>query len=194
MELSLDITAAAAQIRALDRRSPLDIGRALLELRPQIAHGAWLPFLAECAISDQTALNYMQVARQVEAVPELAGMLPSYLYSGVRYTKKGFRGETTLRHAIAANLREQGAVVREQVATAAGIADIVTDSAVYEVKFFLSRLVIFEAIGQVLLYRQALNPSLRAIVVGFRDPRSDIASLVPYAKQATVEVMFWGDE
>ena len=194
METSLNMTAAAEQIRELDGRSPLEIGRVLLELRRHVAHGAWLPFLAECAITDQTALNYMRVARQVEAVPELADMLPSYLYSGVRYTKKGFRGETTLRHAIAVKLTAQDKIVREQVPSAVGIADIVTDVAVYEVKFFLSRLVFFEAIGQVLMYRQALDPSLRAVVVGFRDPRSDITDLVPYAQKFGVDVLFWGED
>jgi hypothetical protein len=189
------MTAAAARIRDLDRRSPLDIGRALLEMRPQIPHGAWLPFLADCDITDQTALNYMRVARQVAAVPELAEILPSHLYrsGGVRYSKKGFRGEVVLCHAIAAALAGQGECVREQVRTPAGIADIVTDTAVYEIKFFLSRLVFFEAIGQALIYRQASDPSLRAVVVGFRDPRSDIADLVPHAQQLGVEVLFWGE-
>lgn len=54
---------------------------------------------------------------------------------------------------------------RYQVQCDAGIADIVTDDAVIEVEYTLSRSKAFEAIGQVLAYRQAINPFAKAEIV-----------------------------
>jgi hypothetical protein len=63
-------------------------------------------------------------------------------------------------------LEADGRHVRRQVQCYAGIADVVTEEAIYEVKLDLSRPNIFQAVGQVLLYRQAINPNLKPYIAG----------------------------
>jgi hypothetical protein len=67
----------------------------------------------------------------------------------------------------------------------AGQADIVTSDAVYEVKHLLTKENIFKAIGQVLLYRECINPSANAIIVGID---GGIKSLIPSINQLGVKV------
>lgn len=71
-----------------------------------------------------------------------------------------------------------------------GRADIVTDEAVYEVELTLTRAKRFEAIGQVLIYRQSINPDLKAIVIGCRS-RENIEAIIENAKAIGVEVQTW---
>lgn len=97
--------------------------------------------------------------------------------------------EAALTQAFAAHLVSRGERVAVQVTCAVGIADVVTDRAVYEVKFYLTRNNVINALGQVLLYRQAINPALRAVIVGFEVPSVPLDALVHYANQLGVEVM-----
>ncbi len=73
-----------------------------------------------------------------------------------------------------------------------GRADIVTPDAVYEIKEELSPRGLFFAIGQVLMYRQCLNPKARAVIIGRR--AGDIEPLITIANQLGVEVEFFHDE
>src|SRR6266542_1857078 len=79
------------------------------------------------------------------------------------------RSEPELRQLIVQALRASGIAVEEQVVCQAGAADIVTvrRDAVIEIKLALTRKAIQWAVGQVLLYRAAINPAARAIVVGY---------------------------
>lgn len=79
---------------------------------------------------------------------------------------------------------------RQQVACASGIADIVTDYAVIEVKVTLDRDTLFRAIGQVLSYRQSINPALRAQIIALYidDNAKEIAES---ARALGVEVIEW---
>jgi hypothetical protein len=74
------------------------------------------------------------------------------------------------------------------------MADLVTArrDAVIEVKLDLSRKQLYTAIGQVLLYRAAINPSARAIVVGYAT--EETAGLVDWAAELGVEVICWNAE
>ena len=55
---------------------------------------------------------------------------------------------------------------QRQVPSLVGIADIVTKTAIYEIKYLLNRQTIFHALGQVLLYRACLCPDATPILVG----------------------------
>lgn len=66
--------------------------------------------------------------------------------------------ERDIEISFAGYLREKGLNPRRQVQCWCGTADIVTDDAIYEVKKNLDRESLFRAIGQVLLYRMAINP------------------------------------
>jgi hypothetical protein len=75
--------------------------------------------------------------------------------------------EKRLEREFGENLASQGIPVQYQVPCEYGIADIVTPDAIYEIKASLARSTLHKAISQVLLYRNCLNPSAKAIVVGY---------------------------
>lgn len=47
-----------------------EAGDALIEARANCGHGEWLPFLADCTVSERTALRYMKLARYAIEHPE----------------------------------------------------------------------------------------------------------------------------
>jgi DNA-binding Xre family transcriptional regulator len=102
------------------------------------------------------------------------------------------RSEPTLRAAIAKTLRAHGLAVEEQVACAAGAADLVTTrrDAIYEAKLFLSRKALQQAVGQLMLYRASINPAARMIVVGY--PTPETAALRPHIEALGIEVVELG--
>src|SRR5215218_503760 len=99
------------------------------------------------------------------------------------------RSEPALRAAIAQTLRAHGIAVDEQVGCAAGAADLVTArrDAIYEAKLFLSRKALQQAVGQLVLYRQAINPAARAIIVGYAT--AETAALRPTITAIGIEVV-----
>lgn len=81
--------------------------------------------------------------------------------------------EADIEWNIAHRLRSQGIrPVETQVRTPAGIADIVTPTTVYEVKLSLTRVSLFQAVGQVSLYARELERPTR-IIVGAWTPDTD---------------------
>lgn len=98
------------------------------------------------------------------------------------------RDERALELRIAAHLRAQGYTVRQQVRSRAGRVDIVIDDAVIEVEYYLSRAKLFEAVGQVLLYRQAINPNARALVMA---AAAEEGLPIDVAHELGVEVVLW---
>ena len=99
--------------------------------------------------------------------------------------------EAGLLSEVAAHFQANGIQVDCEVVCAAGIVDMVTRSrdAVFEVKFSLSRANLFHAVGQVLLYRQAINPDARAIIIGRQTGAT--SQLRPFIEQLGVELMLW---
>ena len=96
--------------------------------------------------------------------------------------------EKQIEKTLIKRLKNQGIPADPQFPCSAGIADIVTPSAIYEIKLRLTRDSLFHAIGQVLLYRESIDPSRQAIVVGVN---SGIDDLIPLAKKIGVEVELW---
>jgi DNA-binding Xre family transcriptional regulator len=64
-------------------------------------------------------------------------------------------------------------------------------TAIIEVKWQLTRAALYQAIGQVLLYRSCLNPDARAIIVGYET--RETVTLVPHIAALGVEVVCWRD-
>lgn len=95
--------------------------------------------------------------------------------------------------ALIKQLEKRGKHPRPEVKTAAGFADIVTDTAVYAVVEDLTTSALREAINEVTAHRQALGSSLRAIVVGQRSGE-DISAELEEASQQDVSVQFWGEQ
>lgn len=115
---------------------------------------------------------------------------PQYVPS----TTPQHRSEPTLRAAIATTLRAHGLAIDEQVTCAVGAADLVTarQDAIYEVKLWLSRKALQQAIGQLMLYRASLNPEARTIIVGYAT--EETAVLRPHIEALGIEVVCWRDE
>jgi DNA-binding Xre family transcriptional regulator len=103
------------------------------------------------------------------------------------------RSEAELRAAVVKVLRDQGLGVGEQVVCDAGVADIVTIArdTIFEIKHRLTRAVLYQALGQILIYRHCINPDARAIIVGY--PTTETATLLPHLAALGVEVVCWRD-
>jgi hypothetical protein len=103
------------------------------------------------------------------------------------------RGEPELRAAIARLLRAHGIAVEENVACAAGTADIVTidRTTIYEVKFRLTRKSLLTACGQLEIYRACINPAARAVIVGIAT--HETAAVIPHLAELGIEVVVWKD-
>jgi len=97
--------------------------------------------------------------------------------------------EKKVENEIARHLKSAGENVRQQVWCSCGIADIVTDSKIYEVKHYLNSGAIMQAVGQVLCYRESINPNLVPVVAGIKTDSS--ASMAVLIKNLGVEVLEW---
>lgn len=104
------------------------------------------------------------------------------------------RSEPALRAAVARMLRANGLAIEELVPCAAGELDIATVSrdTIVEIKHRLHRKALFQGVGQIGVYRQALNPEARAIIVGYAT--NETAALLPYIAPLGIEVICWQDQ
>lgn len=96
--------------------------------------------------------------------------------------------EKAIENRMAEILLLSGLEVRQQVRCAVGIADIVTDIGVYEVKTYLDARTFFSALGQVILYREAINPDGKAWIVGL-DSGAEIVDMIEHARRLRVDVI-----
>lgn len=99
------------------------------------------------------------------------------------------RPEMEIEDALFAQLKSAGKHPRREFRCHAGVADIVSDDAVYEIKASLSCPdSVFKAVGQVILYRRVIDPSRRAVIVG-PDPHDELCMLVEVFMG--IEVLPW---
>jgi hypothetical protein len=99
--------------------------------------------------------------------------------------------EKRIEKAFAATLTNQGIPVQHQVKCKAGIADIVTPDAIYEVKAYLTRSSIQKGIAQVLAYRACIHPSAKVAVVGYAYKKQPVD--FKFAQALGVDVIVWED-
>lgn len=100
--------------------------------------------------------------------------------------------EAEIEAAFGKRLEEQGIAVQHQVVCVHGRADLVTPDAIYEIKDYLTRNKLQQAIGQVLAYRTCLNPEAKVYVVGRQWKDKPVA--IDLAQAVGVGVIVWGDE
>lgn len=98
--------------------------------------------------------------------------------------------EALLESAVVDLFSGAGMFVKQQVPCLAGRADLVTKNAIFELKAYLSRRSLHQAIGQLTLYRPHLNPSAKMVVVCIK---SSVRRLHERAREAGVEVLEWSD-
>ena len=111
------------------------------------------------------------IAKKYEAISESRGL-----------------SEAKLEKEFSEYLKSIGVNVRTQVRCRAGIADIVTDQRIYELKCTLNRATFFQALGQVLLYRGCINPQAKSVLVC---RTSVVPELHTVATRLGVEVLVW---
>lgn len=101
--------------------------------------------------------------------------------------------ETALRAAVMAMIQTQGASLADRVVCIAGEPDLVTADRelIIELKWRLTKKALCAAIGQLLLYRQAINPEARAAIIGY--PTPETLALLPLVAALGVEVVCWQD-
>jgi hypothetical protein len=100
--------------------------------------------------------------------------------------------EAELENVIYTHLNAMGygGKTERQVACPAGVIDLLNGEAIYEVKLELSRPQLFAAIGQVSIYRQAINPNLKAVVVGLAHPDHRVNFIAESAANLNIEIWF----
>lgn len=96
--------------------------------------------------------------------------------------------EADLEWDLAKRLEAAGETVGRQVRTPWGRADIVTADTVYEVKLRLTRVSLFQAVGQVMVYAAGLKKPKR-VIYGQRTSETD--SLVEGVRSLGIEVEVW---
>lgn len=127
----------------------------------------------------------MVIAWKNQAIPPQSGRIPKKLRP---IKKSAISSERELEDIILSNLPDKS--VRQKVCNI-GIADIVTDTAIYELKINVNANTLFKAVGQILLYRQAINPNLKAklVISGIADSR--INEMIELVRSIGIEVLLY---
>lgn len=97
--------------------------------------------------------------------------------------------EKDIENRLVAMYRLKGKTVEQQVRTAAGIIDVLTETAIFEIKLRLDRTSIVHAVGQLTLYAAVIDGNRRKIIVGQETPST--ASMVSALNQAGIEIGYW---
>lgn len=93
--------------------------------------------------------------------------------------------EKAIEDVLYERLVDMGLNVKRQVQIGAGVVDIITDEAIYEVKYKLDRDSVFRGTGQLMIYSQHFkDKSLR--MVGLE--HSDLKILRPYLRRLGIHV------
>lgn len=98
--------------------------------------------------------------------------------------------EAELEKAVVDLFSGAGSSVRRQVPCRFGRADVVTNNAIIELKDTLSRRSLYQAVGQLTLYRPQLNPSAKMVIVCLK---SKVRPLHEWAGEAGIEVFEWAE-
>jgi hypothetical protein len=106
---------------------------------------------------------------------------------GLRFAPKT---EKELEVAAAAYIKQRYPDTQTQVSCLAGRIDIVNAHAIYEVELHLTKNKLFEAIGQVLLYRQALGGERRAYIL-CGSYGGHLQKMVTSVRQLGIDVIRW---
>jgi hypothetical protein len=189
-------------IRRFSTADAIRAGSELIEAKRQLGHGRFMAWLrSDFGRSLGMARRLMRVARRLAKFPEAACLPVSVAYelsspkvapeeieaAIVSYSSGLVVTEASIISMLAKILSADGPVETE-VDCGPGRADIVTRDAVIEVERVLDRHSMFCAIGQVLVYRQAIDPGRKAVVAGMPDWRKESRVLHRYAKEFGVEV------
>lgn len=99
--------------------------------------------------------------------------------------------EKELQDELVIYLKEQGFSVSEYVFCSVGIADVVIDNAVTELKHLPDREALFKAVGQAIFYRGAINKELNAKVICSYYQKASLELAITAVKQLGIELIPW---
>lgn len=100
--------------------------------------------------------------------------------------KKALR-EIDVEEKVASLLQSMGEKVQRQVKCLSGIADIVTDNLIVEVKLLLTISSIKQAVGQLFMYRPAINPKAKLVIAGIAT--KELESVRNYLRSIGIEII-----
>jgi len=145
-----------------------------------------LLLIASKVRNTEASLNFKEALVDVFLCPDYENQ--AMIIPLPQETQKKLR-EVDIQRDFAEYLQSQGKEVQREVKCLAGVADIVTDDAIYEIKNTLTAKSIFEAIGQVLVYRFCIKPDARAIIVGRY--AEDVDKLRITVESMGIEIIIW---
>jgi hypothetical protein len=100
----------------------------------------------------------------------------------------GSFSEADLEEDVSTYLDKAGISYQRQFSCKVGVADIVTEAKVYELKKFLTKSNFFGAVGQVLLYGDCINPAAGMAILCYV---SAVPQLHKFAYRRGIEVIEW---
>lgn len=109
----------------------------------------------------------------------------------VRQQVWGFQTETQFEDAFCLWLSEGNIAYERQVHCDAGIIDVLTEGIVFELKHDVDREALIKAVGQVLLYTQAIGEWRKPFIVFTRFPNAELGGLLPLVHALGIEILEW---
>lgn len=169
-----------------DRRLAIQIQRRCLADKhiPLIDHDRELGWIFHTLFGPNGTVSKKAIAERFEDVHKTDTRLVDR-----RKSKRATETEYAIEQQLVHYLRRKGDCPQRQMHCGAGYADVVTATAIYEVKRELNQAGIREAISQVLLYRQAIDPGLDPWIVGVRDRK--MVHQYDLVRQLGIGLLFW---
>jgi hypothetical protein len=102
------------------------------------------------------------------------------------------RREAELERAVIEYFAGAGHLVWSQVDCGfAGFADVVTEDAIYELKDWVTRRTLYQAVGQLTGYRNYLNPALRPYII-CNGTNLSVRKLQKFETLHGISILVWG--
>jgi hypothetical protein len=149
--------------------------------------GRFLPAEKRKAVLSMIATRYSNVA-----IARMHGVSEGYVRKLRNVRELASRvSEIEIVDQVCEVLDKAGISWRREVNCGVGAADLVTGKAVYEIKAFLTRERLFSALGQVLIYRQALGVHLKPVIIG--KPTKAMSRMVGEGEKYGAHILYWPD-
>ena len=194
------------RIRQLTTQEIIRAGHELIKAKDTVECGTYLAWARDnLGIKPNAAWRFMSVAERLSAYPGVECLPPSVAYrlaspkvpaSQIEAAIAMYSSGSTLKEAdvvrsLVRHFRSRNIAVETEVDCGIGRADVVTPDTVIEVEGPLNRHALFCAVGQVLLYRQSIDPARKAVIVGLPHCVGEGRAMYATARALGVEVWEW---
>jgi len=134
--------------------------------------GEWVFHSITCPAQDRVWRRPIAAKFQLHSIPSLSK----------------YFGEKDLEDEFLKYLKSKTVSCKRQMRCKAGIADVVTVEKIYELKGVLTHSNFYKAVGQVQVYRQAINPEAGMVILCHV---SSVPHLHPHAHHLGIEIIEW---